>query len=90
MWGANVSEWGNSFCGWGSSFGHGPWFMGWLFPLLLWGLIAYLAFNILKGIFSSTHSNKSDSAYEILRNRFAAGEINEKEYNAQKAVLSRG
>lgn len=89
MWGANVSEWGNSFCGWGPSFGHGPWFMGWLFPLLFWGLIAYLAFSILKGLFSSTRSNQHDSAYQILRNRFAAGEINETEYNAQKAVLIR-
>ena len=90
MWGANVSEWGNSFCGWGPSFGHGPWFMGWLFPLLFWGLIAYLAFSVLKQLFSSNRSNHSDSALEVLRNRFAAGEINEKEYSAQKAVLSRG
>lgn len=90
MWGANVSEWGNSFCGWGPSFGHGPWFIGWLFPLLFWGFIAYLAFSILKGLFFSNRSNQSDSALDILRNRFAAGEISEKEYSAQKAVLSRG
>ena len=89
MWGTNVSEWGNSFCGMGPAFGHGPWFMGWLFPLLFWGLIAYLAFSIIKSL-SSTRSTQSDSALDILRDRFAAGEINEKEYNAQKAILSRG
>ncbi len=88
MWGANVSDWGNSFCGWGSSFGHGPWFMGWLFPFLFWGLIAYLAFSIIEGLFPHTRLDQNDSALVILRNRFAAGEINEKEYNAQKAVLS--
>ena len=90
MWGVSVSEWGNTFCGWGPSFGHGPWFMGWLFPLLFWGLIAYLAFSIIRGLFTRTRLNQNDSALEILRNRFAAGEINEKEYNAQKAVLNRG
>ncbi|WP_163338920.1 SHOCT domain-containing protein [Desulfopila sp. IMCC35008] len=90
MWGANLSEWSNSFCGWGPSFGHGPWFMGWLFPLIFWGLIAYLVFSIIKGLFSNTSSKLNDSSLEILRNRFAAGEINEKEYNAQKAVLNRG
>ncbi len=90
MWRTHVSEWGNSFCGWGLPFGHGPWFLGWLFPLLFWGLIAYLTFIILKGIFSSSRSKQFDTTYEILRNRFARGEIDETEYNAQKAVLSRG
>ncbi|WP_136795367.1 MULTISPECIES: SHOCT domain-containing protein [Desulfosediminicola] len=89
MWGANATEWGNYFCSWGPSWGHGPWFMGWLFPLLFWGLIAYLAVSIIRGLFSSTRSKQNDNALEILRNRFAAGEIDEKEYNAQKAVLSR-
>lgn len=90
MWGANVSNWGNSFCGWGPSFGHGPLFMGWIFPLLFWGLIAYFAFSILKQVFSGNRSSHSDSALEVLRHRFAAGEINEKEYNTQRAVLSKG
>lgn len=85
MWGTN------SFCGWGPSFGHGPWFIGWLFPILFWGLIAYLVFSLIKSLFSSsTRSSQSDAALGILRNRFAAGEIDEKEYNAQKAVLNRG
>jgi len=64
--------------------------MGWLFPLLFWGLIAYLAFSIFKSLFSNFRSNQNDSALGILRNRFAAGELNEKEYNTQKAVLNRG
>jgi len=88
MWKANVSDWGNSFCGWNASLGHGPWFFGWLFPILFWCLIAYLAFSVIRGfLFGTPFSNHQDSALEILRNRFAAGEINEKEYHAQKAVL---
>jgi putative membrane protein len=61
-----------------------------LFPLLFWGITAYLALNIIKRLLSGNRLSKMDSAGEILRNRFAAGEINEEEYNAQKAVLSRG
>ena len=88
MWGENVSGWGNSFCGWNASLGHGFWFFGGLFPILFWCLIAFLAFSIIRVLFSRTPlSNHQDSAFEILRNRFAAGEINEKEYHAQKAVL---
>lgn len=90
MWGANVSDWGNTFCGWNGSMGHGPWFFGWLFPLLFWCLILFLAFSVLRRLFSRTPlANHQDSALNILRNRFAAGEINETEYHAQKAVLSK-
>ena len=79
--------WENSFCGWGSSFGHGPWFFGWLFPLLFWGHISYLAFSVIHHFFFTDQSAKSDGALDILRNRFAAGEISEQEYQAQKSVL---
>lgn len=89
MWGVNLSEWGDSFCGWSTSFGHGPWFFGRLFPILFWCLIAFLAFGVIRSLLSSTRSNLQDSALEILRNRFAAGEINEQEYHAHKAVLSK-
>lgn len=89
MWGSNVSDWGNSFCGLGSSFGHGPWFLGWVFPLLFWGIIAYLIYSVIRSLFSSKIERKNDSALELLRNRFASGEINEQEYTTQKVVLNK-
>jgi putative membrane protein len=87
MWGANLSEWGGNYCGWGASFGHGPWFFGWLFPLLFWGLIAYLLLSFARHFFSSKPSEQNDGALDVLRNRFASGEIDEQEYTTRKAIL---
>lgn len=89
MWGSNFSDWGNSFCGLGPSFGHGPWFLGWVFPLLFWGVIAYLIYSVIRSLFSNKIERQNDSALELLRNRFASGEINEQEYTAQKVVLNK-
>ena len=89
MWGANLSGWGGNYCGWGASFGHGPWFFGWLFPLLLWGLIAYLLLSIARHLFSGKSSNQNDGALDVLKNRYASGEIDEQEYTTRKAILSR-
>lgn len=90
MWGTNFADWGNVYCGWGPSFDHGPWFMGWLFPLLFWGVIAYFMFSIVRYIFTGKKTSVNDRAIEILRNRYASGEINEQEYTTHKAILSRG
>lgn len=89
MWGLNISDWGNSFCGFGPSFGHGPWLIGWIFPILFWGIIVYILYNVIRSLFSNKVSDRNDSALELLRNRFASGEINEQEYTAQKTVLNK-
>lgn len=83
----NVFEWGNTFCGFGPSFGHGPWLISWLFPILFWLLIAYLVVSVIKSLFSWKSGNPDDTALEILKGKFASGEINEEEYSARKAVL---
>lgn len=88
MQGFNFQDWGATVCGFGPSFGHGSWFMGWIFPLLFWLLIAYLVVGLLKSIFSWNREKTDDSALEVLRTKFAAGEINEQEYSARKAVLN--
>lgn len=89
MWGENILHLGYSFCGFGPSFGHGPWFLGWVFPLLFWGFIIFVLYSIAKTLVSGSKNRQEDSAMETLRNRFASGEIDEKEFIAQKAVLSR-
>ena len=89
MWGLNASDWDNSFCSFGPSFGHGPWLLGWVFPLLFWGFIAYLIYSVIRSLFSNKTAGQNDSALELLRNRFASGEINEQEYTTQKAVLNK-
>jgi putative membrane protein len=79
MWPGNFVDWGNGFCNWGPSFGSGHWFMGWLFPLLFWGIILYFFIWLIKQ-FIPRRQSKSDSALEILRKRYAAGEITQQEF----------
>jgi putative membrane protein len=88
MQGFNFQGWGNGFCGFGPSFGHGPWFIGWVFPLLFWLLIAYLVVGIIKSSLSWKRGKTNDAALEILRAKFAAGEIDDQEYSTRKAVLN--
>jgi len=64
-------------------------FFGWLFPLLFWGFIAYLLFSIAKHFFSGKPSEQNDGALDILKNRYASGEIDDQEYTTRKATLSR-
>lgn len=89
MWGQHFGHWGHNLCNFGSSFGHGPWFFGWLFPLLFWGIILFILYSIAKSLLGGSKRSQDDSAMETLRNRFASGEINENEFIAQKTVLSR-
>jgi putative membrane protein len=88
MWGTNLSQLGGNYCGWGASFGHGPWFLGWLLPLLFWGFVAYFIINIVRHFFSRKPSDQNDGAFDILRKRYASGEIDEKEYATRKEILS--
>lgn len=89
MWGSGFSDWGNGFCSFGPSFGHGPWFMGWIFPLLFGGITTYVVCNIIMSVFSTKATDQNDSTLELLRRRFASGEITEQEYTNQRVVLNK-
>lgn len=89
MWGPHFSGSIGNYCGWGTLYGHGPWIFGWILPLIFWGLIIYLIITIVRSMFFRNTRADNDHALTILRNRFAAGEIDEKEYLSQKAVLSK-
>ena len=89
MWGSSLHNWGNHFCSFGPSFGHGPWFLGWVLPVLFWGCIIYLVISAFSSLISNKTARKNDSALEILRQRFASGEINEQEYSSRKTILNK-
>jgi putative membrane protein len=56
------------------------------FVLLFWGGVIALVVWAIRRL---TPSNRGDDALKILSERFARGEIDEKEYEARKAVLLR-
>ncbi len=71
------------------NFGWG-WFMP-IFMILFWGLVIWGIVALVRGVSQSgspTSSSQSDSALEILKKRYARGEINKEEYEARKKDLT--
>lgn len=77
---------GRWFGGWGYDpfiNGGGWWLMGigMLFNILFWGALIYLAIRFLnKGGFGGFTGNQGETPEEILRKRYARGEITREEY----------
>ena len=85
---------------WGDDFGHMMWgggfgMVGGLMMLLFWGAIIALIVLVVRGVFAGSDSgaqsgsksgSKSDPA-DILRERYAKGEIDDEEYERRKAKL---
>ena len=69
----------NWLCGSGV-FSHGP--FGIILALLFWGLVIYLLVKVFQAIFRSTGSD-----LDILKKRYAKGEISEEEFKRMKADL---
>ncbi|MFQ5997053.1 MAG: SHOCT domain-containing protein [Dehalococcoidales bacterium] len=86
--------WGWQGGGWGMM---GPGMMGgfgwmWLMPvfsILFLGLIIWAVVLLVRGLSESrsTESSKADSALEVLKKRYARGEINKEEYEEKKKDL---
>jgi putative membrane protein len=68
-------------------------FPGGIFHLLLWALmllaLVYLIFRLIRSLKSNHTSNIRDrmDSFEILRARFAKGELSEEQYAKMKNVL---
>ena len=75
----------------------GPWMMGgfgwgWFMPLvmiLFWGLIIWGVVALVRGLNNQRYcdSSATDSALEVLKRRYAQGEIGKKEYEEKKKDL---
>jgi putative membrane protein len=74
---------GNWFCGPGAFF-PGP--LGWLLTLLFWSVIVALAVMFFRALFSG--GRKTGNALEILKQRYARGEISKDEYQRMKTELA--
>lgn len=82
--------------GWGMGPGMMGWGgMGWFGPLIMvffWVLIIVLIVLLIRWLVSSSHprtlsSYQEDSALEILKRRYARGDINKEEFEAKKKDL---
>ncbi|MFH2012903.1 MAG: SHOCT domain-containing protein [Pseudomonadota bacterium] len=86
-----------NYCGWGM----GPGMMGWggtgwlgpLFMLLFWVLIIVLVVLLIRWLLASGHvktlgASQEDTALEILKKRYAKGEINKEEFEEKKKDLN--
>lgn len=77
---------------WPYSWGWGFGILGWIMPVIMivfWGLVIWLVVVLVRR--SSRHSyrmsERSDSALEILKRRYASGEINKQEFEEKKKDL---
>ena len=76
----------------GDGFGHMMWgggfgMAGGLMMLLFWGAIIALIVFAVRGFSAGSGSGGKSDAAEILRERYAQGEIDEEEYERHKAKL---
>lgn len=78
------SEWG-----WGMHpMMYGAWGFGMMFMMVLfWGLIVVGVVLAIRWLGGQGKETRSDSALEILRQRYARGEINKEEFEAKKKDL---
>lgn len=81
-----ATNWGPGYghMGWGAGFG----LLGGLMMLVFWGVIIALIVIAVRWLSGDGQGGgKSSEAMDILKSRFARGELDEEEFRKRKAVL---
>jgi len=66
----------------------GAWSFGMMFMMVLfWGLVIVGVVLVIRWLLGQGKETRTDSALEILRQRYARGEINKEEFEAKKKDL---
>jgi putative membrane protein len=74
-------------CYFGGMMGHGTGYLGFFFMVLFWAAIGLLIVWLYKQIRGAGVEEASKSALDILKERYAKGEITEEEYREMKKEL---
>ncbi|WP_417809725.1 SHOCT domain-containing protein [Thioclava sp.] len=77
----------DSYDGFGHMWGGGNWMFGGLMMVVFWGLIIGLIVLVVRGFSGRSDGAAGQSALDILKERYARGEIDEEEYERRKAKL---
>ena len=77
---------------WGRGYGHMSWGSGYgifggLMTLIFWGVIIALIFFAVRWFSDNKTPTRASEALDILRERFAKGEIDEDEFKKRKSAL---
>jgi putative membrane protein len=74
--------------GWGPGMMWGWWGMGWIFMIIFWGLVVVGVIFLIRYLIGTTKTGRGEeSALDILKKRYARGEIDKEEFEQKKKDL---
>ncbi len=74
---------------WGMHYMWGPWGIGMMLMMLVfWGLVIVALVLGIRWLLTQGREPRSDSLLDILKKRYARGEIDNEEYEAKKREIS--
>jgi len=81
-------QWAGRDYGMGPGMMWGWWGMGWIFMIIFWGILVVGLIFLIRYLVGTTKAIKGEeSALDILKKRYARGEINKEEFEQKKKDL---